>query len=272
MIRRRISIERNTQNQVWETNQPFLMNLLNTYNILVPDSEKFIIRTVKKFKKDLPEDLNRDVKILFFQEGQHANETLKIENWLKKHYRITFFKFICYWITYGSLEKILPNKLLLSVASAVEHLNTSLSEYFLRNDDVLRTCPEHIRGLYFWHFAEEIEHKSVVFNVHKTISSSHFLKLLGLLFAVPGFLILLSIGSFYLSVQNGLFFTGAFWKDFFYFCMNKKGLLRFWLKMIRMYMASDFHPNDTQNLNLVSSAINTVTDMGFYQKTAEENT
>jgi len=224
MIRRRISFEKDTKDQAWETNQPFLMNLLNTYNILVPDSERFIIRTVRKFKHELPADLRKDVKTLFFQEGQHANETHKVEHWLKKHYRIKLFKFICYWITYGSLEKILPNKLLLSVASAVEHLNTTLSEYFLRNDNVLTTCPEHIRGLYFWHFAEEIEHKSVVFNVHKTISSSYFLRLLGLLLAVPGFLILLSIGSFYLSAQNGLLFTSSFWKDFFSFCFNKKGL------------------------------------------------
>lgn len=233
----------------------FLRNLLNAYNVLVPDSERFIIRTVKKYLPTCAPALRHDVSLLFFQEGQHARETQKTYAWLQKKYRIHRFKTICFGLTYGWIEKIAPNRLLLSLASAIEHINTSTADYFLMHDDILTTYPKYVRDIYYWHFAEEIEHKHVVFDVLQEQSKANTLRILGMILAAVGFMSLLVLGGFVFSFQDRSLFKRHFWTEFWHFLVKKQGLLRTWCQRIMWYTKPSFHPNDIDNTSLIAKAL-----------------
>lgn len=241
----------------WLRNKPFTRNFLYAYTVLVPDSERFIIRTVLKIRPLLTEDLNTQVNGLFFQEGQHAREHDKANDWLEtQNYKIKLFRTGAYYLTYGVLEPLLPNKLLLSVAAATEHLNSTLSEYFLKNSGLFSDCPPHLAAIYSWHFAEEIEHKEVVFDVFTHISRSYVLRLLGALIAGFGFLVLIPLGALVFGVQDRSIFRPRFFGDLAKQLFGRGNLLYSLISCLAVYLKPTFHPSQISNNHLIAKGIN----------------
>lgn len=239
----------------WKTKDLFTRNMLNSYSVLVPDSEHFIIRTVKKYQNSIPEKLRKDVRMLFYQEGQHARETTKLLKWIDKYYRTKLFAKISHIVTYMWIEKVFPNKLLLATSAAIEHINATTSGYFLTHEKIFDQCPKNIKAIFYWHFAEEIEHKSVVYDVLENKSKSRLLRIGGMVFAAFGFMLLLIIGSFVLSIQDGSLMKRSFWQGFTSFLFKKDGLLRIWIKNTKLYCSKNFHPKHIDNSHLVDKAI-----------------
>ena len=120
MIKRNIDfIFKEPISQAWFKKSSFTKAFLYSYTLLVPDSERYILRSVIAIRKLLPKNLQKDTNLLFFQEGQHASEHDKANLWLEKQgFRIKLFRKICYLLTYAWLEKILSKTLNLSIASA----------------------------------------------------------------------------------------------------------------------------------------------------------
>ncbi len=176
--------------------------------------------------------------------------------WIENQkYKIKLFQKIAYFLTYGILEPLLPNKLLLSVAAATEHLNSTLSEYFLKNPRLFSDCPPHLTAIYSWHFAEEIEHKEVVYDVFTHVSGSYFLRLLGALIAGLGFLVLIPLGAWIFGMQDHSFFRLRFWSDFAK-QLGRGKLLGSLVSCLVVYLRPTFHPSQFPNAPLIAKGIN----------------
>ncbi len=79
-----------------------------------------------------------------------------------------------------------PRSLNLALIPYIERVYAYLAHIFLK-DSLLERADPRLRMLFEWHFAEEIEHKSVVFDVFQAVSGNYRLRLLGAALIIPSF-------------------------------------------------------------------------------------
>ena len=253
IFKRKIHIKFSGTLELWLSDRPFTRSLLYSYTILVPDSEKFIIRTVLNFSPVLNNDLKQYVNALIYQEGQHAREHNKANLWIETQgYKVGWFRRLINFLTYTLLEYVLSKRQLLSIAAATEHLNTSLSMFFLKNPNLFKDCPHTLTALYSWHFAEEIEHKEVVYDVFNAVSGSYVTRLAGALIAGFGFFIILPIGAVIFSIQDLSFLRFCYWKDLLSSFFKIGKLFPFLFMCLFEYLKPQFHPRKTENIHLIA--------------------
>lgn len=237
-------------------NNPFIGCFLRCYSALVSDTEHFIIRTVRKFLGRLSDDRKSEVKKLFFQEGSHAREHKKINETLcDQGYPATTLSRFVYCCSYAWLELILPDRILLSSACALEHFNSELSTYFLHHDDLLTTQCHQLSSLLCWHFAEEIDHKSAVFNVCQEVNCGYLIRILGLMVGCTGFFFFIAMGTVYFAYKDRSLFTFSFWSSLIRFLLGRNGFVFYSIGSIFTYLRFGFHPVDRNNDHLVDKGL-----------------
>lgn len=169
----------------WFGGRPLATHLANGLNLLFPAGERFFIRSVRAYLDDLddPELLER-VRGFFGQEGHHAREHqrffemmeaqgLDIQTFLRFYERVGFD-----WIE----KRIFGKEMRLATTVACEHFTATLAEGAL-SDDVLDHAHPVMAQLLRWHAAEEIEHKSVAFDVLQAVNPSYRLRVQGFVLA-----------------------------------------------------------------------------------------
>jgi predicted metal-dependent hydrolase len=78
-------------------------------------------------------------------------------------------------VWFGLLEKVVgkdkQQRIGLAITAALEHYTASIAETVLKHRDIyMKECREDMRQMFLWHAAEEIEHKSVAFDVFKDVA------------------------------------------------------------------------------------------------------
>lgn len=252
MEKRQVDFDVSNIQQNIVLNTPFTKNFLHAYTILVPDSERYIIRCVLPFRSVLSASLKAETNKLFFQESQHAKHHDQVNSWLSSEGWVVngYGKFV-YGATYAWIEKLLSPRVNLAVAAATEHLNTVLAEYFLENIFNLIDEPPPLKALYGWHFAEEIEHKTVVFDILHDIAPGYGYRIGGMIIASLGFLLFLPLGSFVFSYRDRSLFSLSYWQDWYKQTFKKSRLIRYFIKGIRDYFTPSFHPKQRDNNHLI---------------------
>ncbi|UJR82455.1 metal-dependent hydrolase [Sandaracinus amylolyticus] len=151
----------------WFFENPIPTHISNALNLLFPDGERFFIRSVKHYMhvvENDPELLAR-VRGFFGQEGRHGHEHERYNKLLQEQgYDLEpFLAFYRHW-AFEVLEKNTPPVLRLSATAALEHYTATMAENALKSDMLDHAHPL-MRDLLRWHAAEEIEHKSVAYDV-----------------------------------------------------------------------------------------------------------
>ncbi|MEX1363628.1 MAG: metal-dependent hydrolase [Nannocystaceae bacterium] len=165
----------------WFYGNPLVTHTTNALNILFPAGERFFVRSVKHYLPQISDPvLLARVRAFFGQEGSHGHEHerafemleaqgYEIRPWLQWYERTAF----------ELIEQRAPAKLRLSVTVALEHLTAALAEVALTQSFLDHADPA-MRDLLRWHAAEEIEHRSVAFDVLQQVDSRYSLRLLGM--------------------------------------------------------------------------------------------
>ena len=112
-----------------------------------------------------------------------------------------------------------------------------------------------MRRLFLWHFAEEIEHKEVVFKLLQRVSRSRLLRCVGLFASWVSFLFYLAVGSLLLGMKTRAIFAGGFWRELFRHCCSREGLLVSMVVESLRYLEADFHPRVEASQDLLGSAL-----------------
>lgn len=254
--RRRIDFAfKNSIGQHWIKENPFESHFLNTYTILITDGEKFIIRSCRKFLERIPEALRQEVKALFYQEGQHSIQHTKVLSVLEEQgYNLKWFIALTNAIAYKVYERVVPDVLLLSTCSGIEHLNATIAEFFLEDEELFDKASNEMAQIFAWHFSEEIEHGCVVYDVLSQVNSGYAVRLFGLIAAFLLFIPTLYLGAMFLAVQDRSVFRASFWSGLWKFTVSK-GFGRGLLACIRQYVKRCFHPRDTLKPHLVEKGM-----------------
>jgi uncharacterized protein len=250
----------------WFANNPFLTHFVNSMHVVFPEGEKFFIRSVKMFadKTDDPY-LKERIKAFIGQEVQHLTQHRNFWDNLQKRSPAVevfehFFTKTAFEINETFMRKTeLGNKFTLSFTAALEHYTAVLAEVALREDaKILEGMPEEMANLLKWHAAEEIEHRSVAFDLLKEVDDNYFLRTAGMVRATLGL-------AFYL-VTGQLTFL-AFDRDlklqdiphqFFQFVERAAPLLKTVAEHVGDYFRPDFHPDDNDNFHLAKDVFDTM--------------
>lgn len=94
--------------------------------------------------------------------------------WRKDDYQLDNFQA---WLERQNKHvRNLPPKVQLAITSAFEHFTALLGGYILKHPEVLSTLDEDAMKLWVWHAIEEIEHRSVAFDVYQQLYADQRLR------------------------------------------------------------------------------------------------
>ncbi len=236
----------------WMAGSAVATAISNGVNMLFPHGERFFVRSVKYFLDKVDDPVLRaQVKGFFGQEGRHAhahdefNEIMRHQGYEIDQF-LDSYKRLSDW-----LEKRTPPKVRLAATAAAEHFTAIMAEGAFTRGALDAAAPE-MQRLLGWHAAEEIEHKSVAFDVLQTIDPSYLLRITGLIYAT------ITLGGFWIwGALTLMKQDGVTWKSARAEITSMKQrdpiVRRVFVRGIRQYLKRDFHPSDNDDATLAAS-------------------
>lgn len=242
---------------VWFKNKPLITQLLNSYTLLIPNGEGFIIRTCNRYLKQVRPELANELRMLFFQEGSHSREHGRLlKSMQDEGLGLNSYRKLCNLFFYKILEPLTPLKLRLATAAAIEHHNAIIATFFLNQQLLNEIQDKELRKLFLWHFVEEIEHKETVYKLFQNVSNSWMLRALGMLTSLCTFIFSLALGTLLLGLKTDLIATKGFWREFFNENFGRNGLLAILVSGSLEYLKPKFYPSRKESETLLNSALN----------------
>ncbi len=256
----------------WILGSTIATHFINSMHIVFPEGEKFFIRSVRRYAKDMKDkNLVKEINNFCGQEGVHAREHERFwevmnEQNLQPHRFANFLKKTAFSGKYSYekvsrniLEKIKPglgDKFSLSVTTALEHYTAILAhalflEPIATNDNI---APQMLELLH-WHAAEEIEHKALCFDVLKEVDDSYILRVSGMSLATILLFGYITAGQVYfIAVDKDKSIVKMPFETYFLIKTIVFGQIGKELsKNLLSYFRRDFHPNDIDDRHLVDN-------------------
>lgn len=248
-------------NPYWFDNDPIKTHFFNALQSVFPEGERFFIDSVRDgieavrtgnirskvmITDEEYNELSDNVKMFIFQEAQHGRQHDIINDSLVflGYDRIDF---------YTEMQRNnrirIQNKysisLRLSITAAAEHFTAVFSSFALCGTPKLFDVADApFRELFVFHCAEEIEHKSVCFDLYRSQNGGYFLRIYGLFLAVLDEAINVRYKHRYLLKKDGKWTLKNRLKAWS-FIWGPKGVALSLLPPLLKYLNPWFHPWDT---------------------------
>lgn len=263
----------------WFAESAAATQVANGVNLLFPAGERFFVRSVKHYLDELDDpELVAQVRGFFGQEGRHAQAHERFFETLREQgYDIDAILEPYEHLAYERIEKMTTPAIRLAVTVALEHFTAILAEDALAGGDLTRAHPV-MRQLLEWHALEELEHKSVAFDVLRSVNPSYALRIAGLALAA------VSLGAFWLHATRKLLAQdGMTLRD----AARELGTLRkraekagirsakpifsrVFVRGIREYLRPSFHPTDKDHGRVFAETLARLTAEGVVAGVREE--
>ena len=237
----------------WFDNHPFKTAWFNAMSITFPLGEKYFIDSVRRYADRIEDPkLLEDISGFCGQEGFHRrehqryNETLcarrgydleKLERRLQKNIDFS--------------DRLLSDREKLATTAALEHITAIMAESALSEDaPMVREAEPVMRELWNWHAAEEMEHKSVAFDVYRAIGGTERMRKRAMLSATVFLPLDVMYGVVHMLRRDGNFWKRRVWTEGWTFLFGRGGILRRIWPAYKEYYRTGFHPwhRDTRDL------------------------
>ncbi len=206
--------------------------------------------------------LRKAAATFIHQEAEHGVAHKRYWQTLDRQgYRFHGFERAVDRLTFRMVERIAPLSIRLSMVSCVEHINAYMGHEFLSQQILADAHPE-VRALLEWHFAEEIEHKQVAFDILQAIAPSHAIRLLGLALTVPLFYTITTFGMLRFLAQNTGLWRSSTWSGLLHHLCGGNHMLGRTLKHLWAYARPSFHPSQLDDAALAKAVIDRYSTTG----------
>lgn len=171
--------------EYWSDGHKGLTIAQNIFSLVIPEGEMFFVRSVMRVKNQITDpELLEDITNFAKQEAYHAKVHVEFNETLRKHgYQVDDFAKGTKGL-FNLLEKFMPAKFNLGVTAFLEHVTAMGAESAFRYRELQQDWPKEARELWEWHAVEEMEHKSVAFDVLTETGGGYFWRI----FSAIGFL------------------------------------------------------------------------------------
>lgn len=227
----------------WLPGNEVVSSILNAYTILVPANEAFYVRTLKAAMPGLA-DVHLRVRCATFihQEAQHGVAHMRFwDNLDAQGYRFRPFEKRVNQLVFKVIERAGPLWLRVSLVSCVEHINAYVGYEFL-TQSILAEADPRMKALMEWHFAEEVEHRRVAFDLLQAVSPNYAVRLLGFALTAGLFYALMTAQAMALLAQDGLLWRWRSWRQWYAHLGPRHHLLPRTLRHLWHYLRPGFHP------------------------------
>jgi uncharacterized protein len=211
----------------WIPGDPFATHLLNMFHLMLPAMERWFIQVLTEAQPLVRDaEVRAAIKPFVHQESWHSwahqmvlqhlasqgidtvPYTDRLQNWLSKLGK-----------QHPGWPRLLQRVSLyrrLAVVAALEPFNASLGEWFIQNRGLdYAGADETMLDLLRWHGAEEIEHRSLVFDVYQDVCGSYLLRAVTMISTAPTFAYWWIAGLRFLMANDPTVSAKPRWRDWF---------------------------------------------------------
>ncbi|MHA1886026.1 MAG: metal-dependent hydrolase, partial [Promethearchaeota archaeon] len=240
------------QNPFWIKNDPIETHFFNAFQSTFPEGEKLFIQAaidganILKQQGKMHQQLVKDLEGFIKQEARHSQQhTLWTSALIHIGYeKMGLFNDQLRRFRVWSRKRV-PLILRLAFTAAAEHYTASLAFMFARiKPEILESSSLPFRRLLLYHAMEEIEHKSVCYDVYQIFSGNYCIRLFGLFLVSLDLAINIFLRFRYLLKKDGIWDRNHVQK-FRKYLIGREGLIRGLLFQILTYLKPSFHPWDT---------------------------
>jgi predicted metal-dependent hydrolase len=155
----------------WHSNDAFATAFYNALSLSFPKGELFFIESVRRFRAGLPKHLGAEVDAFVQQEAYHTREHAALNCLVERQgYDVAASQLRIQRIIDMMQQRNPLEQLALTVA--FEHVTAILARVVLRDEAHIAGMPVELRRLWIWHATEEVEHRSVAFDVYIHVTRS----------------------------------------------------------------------------------------------------
>lgn len=223
-------------------NSPVMSHLLTGLSSTFPIGEQYFVNSVRNVRnKVINSKLQAQIAAFIGQEAMHSKAHTEFNQaWRRDDYNLDRFQ--GWLVKQDRYLRSLHPKLQLAVTCAFEHFTAMLGGYILKHPELMATLDEDAMKLWVWHAIEEIEHRSVAFDVYQEVYNDTRIRRLVMRNATMGFASL----TFYSMTQ--LMWQDK-WKTLPKVGGNVFGIYLIAKMMIQLlpeylcYYKNDFHPS-----------------------------
>ncbi|ASQ84634.1 metal-dependent hydrolase [Mycobacterium intracellulare subsp. chimaera] len=227
---------------------------------IFPPGEELFIRSVRRFADRVTDpELKKRVAGFIGQESVHGQEHRRLNEQLVQmgYPLVRFFMFgpdTQRQRLLVRVENMLPARVPLAITAAAEHFTATLAERMLgeKGEEIQTIIGDtEVRNLLNWHALEELEHKSVAFDVYRSVGGPEWVRI-----AVMGVLYVLAIPFVTTAVMLSITTDPKGWHPIkvarqaraLFGSPVVEGLMADW----RIYMKPGFHPDDLDTSALLN--------------------
>lgn len=238
----------------WFDNHAFKTAWFNALSITFPVGEKFFIDSVRYFADEIEDPkLSADISGFCGQEGYHRREHDRYNKTLcnARGYDLNYLEGRIIKGTERAKSLLSPLEQL-AVTAGLEHITAILAESSLDTDNPMDgVVDEPMKQLWDWHAAEEMEHKSVAFDVYRAVGGSEKMRKSALRRATVFLMMDAIIGVVHMLRKDGKLWNFRLWGQGWKFLFFKDGILRRVWPAYKDYFREGFHPWQRDTLPLL---------------------
>lgn len=195
----------------WTPARPEFSWAANALSLMMPHIEPYFVRSMRRVLPQLEPNLAETVRVYMAQESAHHGQHRSFNQILCRQYPKlkpvdnTLRRFFG-WLSSRSQ----PFNLAFTAAS--ETIAYAIARWAAKRRTILFSGADPVvSSMFIWHLAEEVEHKSVAFDVNKEVGGGTFRYIQGLVSAISVWVVFVLIGLVVMGVSDRRVFYPVAW-------------------------------------------------------------
>ncbi len=205
----------------WQRRLPEFAIAANAVSMMMPHVEPYVVRSVRGVLDDLEPELAGEARAYAAQESAHHAQHRRYNQHLIHRYPI--LRKVDHWLsrTFRFIEAKGRGDFSLAYAAGAETIAYAIARWVA---DHRRTLLDGAEGpaadLFVWHLAEEVEHKTVAFDVFEARSGSRWLFLAGMLASLSTLAFFTVVGTLAMMVSSRRILAPVAWFRLTWWCLT----------------------------------------------------
>lgn len=205
----------------WQRRLPEFAIAANAVSMMMPHVEPYVVRSVRAVIDDLEPELAEEARAFAAQESSHHAQHRRFNQHLIHRY--PRLRTLDHWCsrTFRFIDAKARGKFSLAYAAGSETIAYAVARWFA---DHRRPLLDGARGpaadLFIWHLAEEVEHKTVAFDVYSARGGGRAQLLAGMIASLATLALFTFLGTTLMLTASKRIFSPIAWLRLSWWCLT----------------------------------------------------